>query len=65
MPISIWLSSNFARTNALNTACLRQRAAAPAMHDNFFHTVLGLLDVKSAAYEPGLDLTGGCRSAPN
>lgn len=63
VPMAMWLSSNFAGANALDTGCLRQRAVAPASHDNLFHTVLGLLDVKTVVYEPELDLTGGCRSA--
>ena len=48
----------------IDTACLRRRAAEPASHDNLFHTVLGLLDVKTAVYEPAWDLADGCRSAP-
>jgi len=60
----MWLSSGMARASAVDMACLRQRAAAPASHDHLFHTVLGLLDVKTAVYEPDWDLVGGCRNAP-
>ena len=42
--------------------CLRGRAAQPASHDDLFHTVLGLLDVRTKAYEPALDLLHTCRS---
>jgi len=64
VPMVMWLSSGMARASAVDTACLRRRAAAPASHDHLFHTVLGLLDVKTAVYEPDWDLVGGCRSAP-
>jgi lipid A ethanolaminephosphotransferase len=64
VPMVMWLSSGIARANAVDTACLRRRAAEPASHDHLFHTVLGLLDVKTAVYEPAWDLVEGCRSAP-
>ena len=38
---------------------LRARLAAPASHDNLFHTILGLLEIKTSAYNPALDLTAG------
>jgi len=64
VPMVMWLSRGFARAAAIDPACLRRRAAEPASHDHLFHTVLGLLDVKTAVYEPAWDLADGCRSAP-
>ncbi len=50
---------------ALDAACLqqlRQRAAQQtAAHDHLFHTLLGLLDVKTRLYEPAWDLLQPCR----
>jgi lipid A ethanolaminephosphotransferase len=63
VPMLMWLSPGFARSFALDTPCLRARAARPASHDNLFHTVLGLLDVHTALHEPALDLAAGCRAA--
>jgi len=57
----MWLSSGFERASGVDSACLRRRAAEPASHDHLFHTVLGLLDVKTAVYEPKWDLADGCR----
>jgi lipid A ethanolaminephosphotransferase len=62
VPMVMWLSSGFARANALDTECLRRRAAAPATHDHLFHTVLGLLGVTTSLYEPEWDLGHGCRA---
>jgi len=64
VPMVMWLSSGIARASAVDTACLRRRATEPASHDHLFHTVLGLLDVKTAVYEPAWDLVEGCRNAP-
>jgi lipid A ethanolaminephosphotransferase len=61
VPMVLWTSAGFARARAIDTGCLRTRAAQPASHDHVFHTLLGLLDVRTALYEPALDLTGGCR----
>jgi lipid A ethanolaminephosphotransferase len=63
VPMLMWLSPGYARSFALDTSCLRERAARPASHDNLFHTVLGLLDVRTAVHEPALDLAAGCRPA--
>jgi lipid A ethanolaminephosphotransferase len=62
VPMVMWLSSGLAGANGVDAACLRRRAAEPASHDHLFHTVLGLLDVKTAVYEPAWDLADGCRS---
>lgn len=63
VPMVMWLSAGAARSAGVDAACLRQRADTPATHDDLFHTVLGLLDVRTALYEPGLDLGAGCRPA--
>ena len=62
VPMVMWLSSGFAARTRLDTACLRTQAARPAAHDNLFHTVLGLLDVRTAVRDDTLDLTAACRS---
>lgn len=63
VPMLAWFSEGFARDAGLDTGCLRERAREPAQHDHLFHTLLGLLDVRTTLYEPGLDLTHGCRDA--
>ena len=61
VPMLLWTSDGFARAAGLDTACLSRRAAQPASHDHLFHTVLGLLDVRTALHEPAWDLAAGCR----
>lgn len=63
VPMVMWWSEGLAQRQGLNTACLRQRATQPVTHDHLFHTVLGLLDVRSLVHEAEWDLTAGCRTA--
>ena len=63
VPMVLWASEGFAQTDGLDIACLRQRARASVSHDHLFHTLLGLLDVSTALYEPQWDFTAGCRRA--
>ncbi|MEJ2534369.1 MAG: hypothetical protein P8008_02585, partial [Gammaproteobacteria bacterium] len=45
----------------LTPACGTRRE--PASHDNLFHTEMGLLQIRSAVYQPSLDLFAPCRPA--
>ena len=63
VPMVFWSSAGFASSAGLNADCLRARARQPAQHDNLFHSLLALLDVKTSLYEPALDLTHDCRAA--
>jgi lipid A ethanolaminephosphotransferase len=40
--------------------CLRARADQALSHDNLFHSVLGLMDVRTQVYQPALDLFQPC-----
>ncbi len=62
VPMVMWLSAGMQADLGVDMACLQRRAAQPASHDDLFHTVLGLLDVRTKAYEPALDLLHPCRS---
>lgn len=61
VPMVWWLSPGFLRSAELDRGCLERRAAQPASHDHLFHSVLGLLDVQTAAHEAAWDLTAACR----
>jgi lipid A ethanolaminephosphotransferase len=60
VPMIVWLSPLAAR-ESVSTACLRQKAHARLSHDHVFHSVLGLLDVRTAVYRPERDLFDGCK----
>lgn len=61
VPMVMWMSPGFAAARGIDTACLQRRALQPAAHDHLFHTLLGLLDVRTALYEPAWDFTHDCR----
>jgi lipid A ethanolaminephosphotransferase len=65
VPMILWLSSAAPASLGLDLACLKQKAGKPAAHDHLFHTLLGLLDVKTGVYEREWDLAQECRAAPN
>jgi lipid A ethanolaminephosphotransferase len=64
VPMVMWFSPGFAHAQGLDLTCLRQAANAPASHDNLFPTILGLFRVRTALYEPRLDLLRRCERAP-
>jgi lipid A ethanolaminephosphotransferase len=63
VPMVMWLSSGYAASFALEPGCLGKRAQSPASHDHLFHTVLGMLDVKTSVYEAKMDLSAACRNS--
>lgn len=63
VPMTLWWSAGWRKYSGLDPACLRHRASAPVQHDHLFHTVLGLLDVRSRVHEPAWDLSAGCHTA--
>ena len=61
VPWVMWPGTLLARTQ-VNDACVRHNDGQPLSHDNFYHTVLGLLDVQSSSYDPHLDVLQACRT---
>jgi lipid A ethanolaminephosphotransferase len=45
----------------LSRTCLQNKAQMPLTHDNYFHSVLGLLNVSTADYQAKLDVHADCR----
>ena len=61
VPMVVWLSRQMS-SGDVDARCLRRKSHAALSHDNLFHSVLGLLDVETQAYQPSLDIFDGCRS---
>ena len=64
VPMVAWLSPAFSASFGVDPACLRAQSGRPLSHDHLFHSVLGLMDVQTQAYDPGRDLFAPCRVAP-
>ncbi|MDB5839000.1 MAG: putative rane-associated metal-dependent hydrolase [Herminiimonas sp.] len=62
VPMVMWLSDSFASSFGLDMDCLRKRASLPISHDYLFHSVLGLLQVKTQVYDKSYDLYASCRA---
>jgi lipid A ethanolaminephosphotransferase len=60
VPLLMWLSPGLRAHRGIDLDCLRQRAAQPAAHDDVFHTLLTLLDVRTALHDPAWDLVQAC-----
>ena len=64
VPMVVWMSPSFRDSFGVDRGCLAGRADAKAGHDNLFHSVLGLLDVRTKVYDPALDIFAPCRHKP-
>lgn len=64
VPWITWTSAGFAQRAAVSTACLRDRADRPVSHDNYFHSVLGLLGIQTRLYQRALDVYAPCVVSP-
>ncbi len=60
VPMLAWLSPAMQQRTGVQTRCLNGQAQQPLTHDNLFHSVLGLMDVQTEAYQPKLDLFRAC-----
>lgn len=60
VPWITWLSPAFVQRSRIATACLKQHLDAPVSHENFFHSVLGLMDVQTSVYRAALDIYARC-----
>ena len=64
VPWITWLSPGFEQRSRVTTACLKQQLDAPISHDNYFHSVLGLMNVQTSVYQPALDMYAHCAALP-
>ncbi|MDG9881621.1 phosphoethanolamine--lipid A transferase [Pseudomonas sp. GD04058] len=63
VPMLAWFSDNYRKSFGVDTDCLQQGRDRPLSQDNLFHSMLGLLQVRTSLYNPQLDLFAGCRPA--
>jgi lipid A ethanolaminephosphotransferase len=65
IPFITWFAPEYAADTGLDLDCLRKTTAEPSSHDNLFHTVLGMMAVKTSAYHQKLDRFAACRTPHN
>jgi lipid A ethanolaminephosphotransferase len=57
IPMLMWLSPAFMQHYPAQSACLKAAQSQAVSHDHFFHTILGLAQVKTEVKQSALDLT--------
>ena len=63
VPLLIWMSQGFKTDKNISSRCLKKiENQGGFSHDNIFHSVLGLKDIKTNVYQSPLDLFESCRS---
>lgn len=63
IPMVFWASPAYREAASLDKGCLARNASLDYSHDNLFHSVLGLFDIKTDVYRTDLDIFAPCRPA--
>ena len=63
VPLLLWMSSGFQNEKHVDLNCLKTLAEKKDTHshDNIFHSLLGIMDVETQAYDSNLDIFRSCR----
>ena len=65
VPMILWLSETMRREDHMDYGCLKKLAGKNAFtHDNLYHSLLALLEIKTDTYEKGMDMFDACRTKP-
>ncbi len=63
VPMILWLSPKIGQSMKMDVSCLKEFAEKGGFsHDNYFHSVLRLLSVKTTAYDKMFDVFAKCSS---
>ena len=65
VPMVLWMSENMKKFDHLDYSCIAKEAEKNTYsHDNLFHTLLALMEVKSSTYDKSKDMFENCRLKP-
>ena len=63
VPLILWMSETMKRWDYVDYDCMKKQANENSYtHDNIFHSVVGLLEIKTKVYNPELDVFKNCRT---
>lgn len=63
VPFLVWFDEDFSRSMGLDKSCLVKEAGLRAYsHDNFFHSILGMMNIATSVYDTNLDVFGSCKT---
>lgn len=60
VPMVMWFSDRFASHRGVDVRCLQQRARQRTDHDVLFSSILGLMQIRTSAYDPTQDVFASC-----
>jgi len=61
VPMILWMSDSFQNRLGLDSSCMAAQKDVALSHDNLFHSLLGMLDVKTSERNPKLDIFATCK----
>jgi lipid A ethanolaminephosphotransferase len=61
VPMLVWFGASTASGATPDPACVAAQRDAPLTHDHLFHSVMGLLGLRSGEYRAALDAFAACR----
>jgi len=62
VPMILWMSQSFQERFGFDQNCLADMKNEALSHDNLFHSLLGLLDIKTNERIPALDIFASCKA---
>ena len=62
VPMILWMSQAFKTQFDIDKPCMAAKAGETLSHDNLFHSLLGMLDIRTQQRDPELDLFASCRN---
>lgn len=60
VPMVMWFSDHFAARRGVDVRCLQQRARQRTDHDALFSSILGLMQIRTTAYDRTQDVFATC-----
>ena len=65
IPMILWMSDTMKKLDHLDYGCIARQAREKTWsHDNLFHTLLALMEIRSSTYDRTLDIFDSCRTKP-
>ncbi|MDR1284948.1 MAG: phosphoethanolamine--lipid A transferase [Campylobacteraceae bacterium] len=63
VPMILWMSENMKMWDYIDYDCVKKEAETKVYsHDNIFHSIIGLLEIKSKLYDKNYDIFSSCRT---
>ncbi|MDR1461430.1 MAG: phosphoethanolamine--lipid A transferase [Campylobacteraceae bacterium] len=63
VPMILWISENMKTMSYIDDKCVKKEARQKTYsHDNIFHSLIGLLEIKSKLYDKNMDILSSCRT---